>query len=83
MSATVEQLEGGCLCGAVRFIATGQPRGIYWCHCESCRKHTGAPVSVFVAIERDAYTVTKGGLPSSTLPRGRPGQDFVPDAGQP
>lgn len=60
MSGTVEQLEGGCLCGAVRFITTGQPKGIYWCHCQSCRKHSGAPVSVFVALERDGYTVIKG-----------------------
>ena len=60
MSGTVEQFEGGCLCGAVRFIATGQPKGVYWCHCQSCRKHTGAPVSVFVAFEREAYTVTNG-----------------------
>jgi hypothetical protein len=60
MSGTVEQFEGGCLCGAVRFVATGQPKGIYWCHCQSCRKHTGAPVSVFVEFERKAYTVTKG-----------------------
>jgi len=60
MSSTVEQFEGGCLCGAVRFIATGQPKEIYWCHCQSCRKHTGAPVSVFAAFDRDAYKVTKG-----------------------
>jgi hypothetical protein len=60
MSSTVEQFEGGCLCGAVRLIATGQPKGIYWCHCQSCRKHTGAPVSVFVEFAREAYTITKG-----------------------
>ena len=60
MSDTTEQFEGGCLCGAVRFIASGKPKGTYWCHCHSCRKHTGAPVSVFVAFARDAYMVTKG-----------------------
>jgi hypothetical protein len=60
MSGTTEQFEGGCLCRAVRFVATGQPKGVYWCHCQSCRKHSGAPVSVFVAFERSAYTVSKG-----------------------
>jgi len=60
MSSTVQQSEGGCLCGAVRFITTGEPKGVYWCHCQSCRKHTGAPVSVFVAFDCDAYRVTKG-----------------------
>jgi len=60
MSEATERFEGGCLCGAVRFVATGQPKGVAWCHCESCRKHSGAPVSVFVAYERTAYTVTKG-----------------------
>ncbi|MBV8770962.1 MAG: sterol desaturase family protein [Deltaproteobacteria bacterium] len=42
MSDTIEQFEGGCLCGAVRFIASGKPKGIYWCHCHSCRKNTSA-----------------------------------------
>ena len=60
MSIATKQYEGGCLCGAVRFTATGAPVGVYWCHCQSCRRHTGAPVSVFVAFEPRAYTVTKG-----------------------
>ena len=61
MSDKVEQFEGGCLCGAVRFVATGEPKGgVYWCHCQSCRRHSGAPVSVFVNYERSAYRVTKG-----------------------
>jgi hypothetical protein len=55
-----EQFEGGCLCGAVRFLATGQPKSVAWCHCQSCRKHSGAPVSVLVAFDRTAYAVTKG-----------------------
>jgi hypothetical protein len=60
MSVGTKQFEGGCLCGAVRFTATGEPTGVYWCHCQSCRRHTGAPVSVFVAFKPQAYTVTKG-----------------------
>ena len=55
-----DQFEGSCLCGAVRFVATGQPESVVWCHCESCRKHSGAPVSVFVAFKRNAYVVTEG-----------------------
>ena len=60
MSNTTERLEGGCLCGAVRFVATGQPKAVYWCHCQSCRRHTGAPVAVFALYDLKAYTVTKG-----------------------
>jgi hypothetical protein len=69
MSGTTEQFEGSCLCGAVHFIATGEPKGIYWCHCQSGRKHTGAPVSVFVAFERESYTVTNGDITMFDTPR--------------
>jgi len=57
-----ETYSGRCLCGAVRFEARGQPKGIFWCHCDSCRRHSGAPVSVFVGFENDAVTVTEGAI---------------------
>jgi hypothetical protein len=63
--------EGGCLCGAVRFVATGEPLGVAWCHCQSCRRHSGAPVSVFVAFRRDAYTVTEGEIAKFSSSPGR------------
>lgn len=71
MSAATDQFEGGCLCGAVRFIATGQPKGVYWCHCQSCRKHSGAPASVFVAFEHPAYRVTQGEITKFELDAGQ------------
>ena|SRR5258707_1120370 len=55
-----DKFEGGCLCRSVRFVASGQPKWVLWCHCESCRKHSGAPVSVFVSYEHAAFRTTGG-----------------------
>jgi hypothetical protein len=57
-----DAIEGRCLCGAVRFRAAEPPKWILWCHCESCRRHTGAPASVFVAFDDKAVTVTSGAI---------------------
>ena len=48
------------MCGAVRFVATGRRKWVAWSHCQSCRRHSGAPVSVFAAFARAAHVVTKG-----------------------
>ena len=81
MSGTRDQFEGGCLCGAIRFIATGQPKGVYWCHCQSCRKHSGAPASVFVAFERADYEVTQGEISKFDSTPGRTRRGFCARCG--
>ena len=81
MSGATNQYEGGCLCGAVRFVATGQPIGVYWCHCQSCRRHTGAPVSVFAAFEPKNYRVTKGEITKFDSTPGRTRRGFCARCG--
>ncbi|GAA5071351.1 GFA family protein [Lysobacter panacisoli] len=36
-------IEGGCLCGAIRYRATAPPISRSICHCRSCRRAGGAP----------------------------------------
>lgn len=54
--------SGGCLCGAVRFETHGAAKWTAYCHCHSCRKHTGAPVTAFAGFERDHVRFTKGAM---------------------
>ena len=35
------KLKGSCLCGAVKYEVTGDPKGFYHCHCSRCRKSSG------------------------------------------
>ncbi|PYF12732.1 hypothetical protein C8J30_101113 [Rhodobacter viridis] len=37
----MKRVEGGCLCGAVRMVASGPPLRVGLCHCLDCRKHHG------------------------------------------
>lgn len=53
---------GRCLCGAVTFEVHGTPKWTGYCHCQSCRKQTGAPVSAYAGFERD-HVRFKGAKP--------------------
>ena len=41
-------MDGGCLCGDVRYSATGEPKVISTCHCTDCQKLTGSAFRVVV-----------------------------------
>jgi hypothetical protein len=51
---TQSLVTGACLCGAVRVEAVGPPRRVTHCHCEMCRRTTGAVAGTFATWEMHA-----------------------------
>jgi hypothetical protein len=60
MSEEEGPVTGGCMCGAVRYEASGEPISVIYCHCESCRKHSGAPVVALAGYKRDDVRFSEG-----------------------
>ena len=54
----MDHVTGGCLCGALRFTATGQPYRIGLCHCMDCRKSHGALFHASAIFPETAVTLT-------------------------
>ena len=54
----MREVSGGCLCGAVRLVARGEPRRVGICHCMDCRKHHGAVFFAAAIFPETAVTVT-------------------------
>jgi hypothetical protein len=52
------QYNGGCLCGAVRIIASGEPYRVGMCHCLDCRKHHGALFFAAGMFPADSVTIS-------------------------
>jgi hypothetical protein len=49
---------GGCLCGAVRYVAKGEPNLSGHCYCADCRKASGSGFIPFMGFSADAVRFT-------------------------
>src|SRR5262249_23932705 len=54
--AMSESHEGGCLCGAVRYRARGEPMRVTICHCTFCQRLTGSAFLVEPIFKREEVT---------------------------
>jgi hypothetical protein len=56
----MQNIEGGCLCRAVRYRIAGTPLSSTICHCETCRRAGAAPIVAWLTIERGQFQVLSG-----------------------
>jgi hypothetical protein len=54
----MDTYAGGCLCGALRYEARGEPRSQGYCFCGDCRKASGSGFIPFLLFEASALRVS-------------------------
>lgn len=76
-------IEGGCLCGRVRYSADAEPAFAGVCHCTDCQKFSGSAFATVVGVPASALKVA-GALKTFTK-AGDSGQSmhrrFCPECG--
>ena len=54
------QLEGGCYCRALRFVAEGDPLFKGQCHCRECQYISGGHPNAVMGMPATGFKYTKG-----------------------
>jgi hypothetical protein len=53
-------IEGGCLCGGVRYQYDGEIEEISICHCSQCRKAQGSALAAVSPLATDRFRILAG-----------------------
>ena len=54
------EFTGGCLCGAIRYGVNGDLIRALNCHCDDCRRATGASFGTFVFVNESDLKILQG-----------------------
>lgn len=73
-------LEGGCLCGQIRYRLHGDLEESAYCHCRTCQRQSGAPVVAWFSIQPSNFAYTKG-APKGFRASSRATREFCGDCG--
>ncbi|MBI1366057.1 MAG: GFA family protein [Alphaproteobacteria bacterium] len=52
--------KGECFCGEVKIEVSGEPEGMGYCHCRSCRSWSAGPVNAFTLWKPENVRVVSG-----------------------
>ena len=53
-------INGGCLCGAIRYEVSGDPLAKIACHCRACQYVAGGAPTLVAVFPHSTLTITKG-----------------------
>jgi hypothetical protein len=53
----MSELNGGCLCGAVRYTTSAAPEFVGLCHCTDCQKHSGSAFAIVGRLPKTALQI--------------------------
>ena len=56
------RIEGGCLCGGVRYRLSHAPERLCDCHCIDCRRASGAPFVTWGSVRSGDFQLLSGEL---------------------
>lgn len=78
-------LDGGCLCGSVRYSSNAEPALVAVCHCKNCQKQSGTAFGLIVGVPRSELKLL--GSLKTYEDKGDSGgsvnRNFCPDCGSP
>ena len=57
-SSPASSIAGGCLCGAVRYVAAAEPLVVRACWCRVCQRFASGNATINLAFATDAVTLT-------------------------
>lgn len=75
MIADGAKLDGGCLCGSIRYVLTGPSLLICQCCCKDCQKATGTGHTTIIGVHNSQLAIK--GEPTSFTSRGESGGEVT------
>lgn len=56
------QYQGGCFCGSIRYRVSNDVKNPCVCHCQSCRRASGAPFVAWLTCAQSDFELITGKL---------------------
>ena len=53
----MNKIEGGCLCGEIKYYSKSDPLFTTGCHCSHCQRQAGTAFSIIIGIDRKSLHI--------------------------